>query len=46
MKRTLIALSLVAVSAFTTFKVLAECGSYFQPAQSDSFAGGPCPQHF
>jgi hypothetical protein len=46
MKRILIALSLVAVSAFTTFKVLAACGSYFQPAQSDFFSGGPCPNSF
>lgn len=46
MKRTLIALSLVAVSGFITFEVLAACGSYSQPAQSDSFSGGPCPNTF
>jgi hypothetical protein len=46
MKRILIALSLITVSAFATFKVLAACGSYFQPAQSDSFTGGPSPNVF
>jgi hypothetical protein len=46
MKRLLIALTLVAAGAFTTITVLAVCGSYFQPAQSDTFAGGPCPNAF
>jgi hypothetical protein len=44
MKRILLALTLVIVSSFVTFKVLAACGSYFQPHGADTFSGGPCPE--
>jgi hypothetical protein len=39
MKRALIGFALIAASAFITVKVLAECGSYFQPEKEDTFSG-------
>jgi hypothetical protein len=39
MKRALIGFALIAAGAFITVKVLAECGSYFQPEQADTFSG-------
>ena len=39
MKRTLIAVCLISVSTLITIKVLAACGSYFQPEGSDTFSG-------
>jgi hypothetical protein len=41
MKRALIGFALIAASAFVTVKVLAECGSYFQPEKEDTFSGDP-----
>jgi hypothetical protein len=46
MKRTLTPLTLIVVSMFVTLKVLAACGSYFQPHEPDTFAGGPYPSAF
>lgn len=46
MRRTLIALFVTFVTAAITFKVLADCGSYFQPEKADTFSGGPCPNSF
>jgi len=42
MKRTLITVCLIGVSAFVTVKVLAACGSYFQTESPDTFSGGGC----
>ena len=46
MKRVLTLISLVVLSSLVTFKVLAACGSYFQPHRADSLAGGPSPTSF
>lgn len=42
----LITLALIIASTFLTFRVLANCGSYWQQYSADSFTGGPCPNTF
>ena len=47
MRRILILLGLISVSAFATLEVLAYCGSYFQAeTPAVTFSGGPCPNAF
>jgi hypothetical protein len=46
MKRIVMAVALISLSAFTTLEILAVCGSYFQPHGDDTFSGGPCPTAF
>lgn len=46
MKRILITLTLIVISSVVTYKVLAACGTGFQPEFPDTFSGGPCPNSF
>jgi len=46
MRRILLTATLLIVSSFVSFKVLAACGSYFTPSSPDTFSGGPCPNSF
>jgi hypothetical protein len=46
MKRILIILSLIGISAFATLKILAACGSNFTASGPDTFNGGVCPNSF
>jgi hypothetical protein len=46
MKRTLMILALVGISALAALKILAGCASNFTSSGADTFDGGPCPQNF
>lgn len=46
MRRLLITLALLMVSAVLTFKVLGACGTYIQPEGNDTFAGVQCVTSF
>ncbi|MCU1267646.1 MAG: hypothetical protein JWM21_3964 [Acidobacteria bacterium] len=46
MRKLLITLALLTMSAFLTFKVLGACGTYIQPESSDTFSGTQCVTSF